>query len=70
MLGHWHKDSVFLSTTLVLVLSLRSPRTQAPDIAVEATYHPSRLYVGVDSPSEAHLLCFLFVLVEGSEGGS
>jgi len=44
MSGGCHKDSVYLSTTFVPVLSLRSPRTQAPDMPAEATYPPSRLY--------------------------
>ena len=38
MSGGWHKDSVYLSTTLAPALSLHSPRTQAPDIPAEATY--------------------------------
>ena len=33
---------VYLSTTLVPVLSLHFPRTQAPDIPAEAIYPPSR----------------------------
>ena len=50
MSGDWHKDSVYLSTTLVPVLSLHSPRTQAPDIPAEATYPPSRLYASQRCP--------------------
>jgi len=44
MSGGWHKDSVYLSTTLAPVLSLHSPHAQAPDIPAEATYPPLRLY--------------------------
>jgi len=43
MSGDRNDDCVYLSTTLVPVLSLHSPHTQAPGIPAEATYHPSRL---------------------------
>ena len=45
MSGGWHKDRVYLSTALAPVLSLHSPRTQAPDIPAEATCPPLRLYL-------------------------